>query len=73
MKAKFNTGNWRGAWSKALCDFEENARIAFQIILYLEPVAGWIVTSVRLEGEMFFHTENGEETLWNPHTFSTQL
>ena len=73
MKAKLNTGNWRGALSKALCDFEEYARISFQIILYLEPVAGGIVTLVQLEGEMFFHTENGEETLWNPHTFSTHL
>lgn len=73
MKAKFNTGTWRGARSKGLCDFEENARISFQITLYLEPVSGGIVTLVRLEGEMFFHTENGEETLWNPHTFSTQL
>ena len=48
MKAKFNTGNWRGAWSKGLCDFEENARISFQITLYLEPVSGGIVTSVRI-------------------------
>ena len=71
MKVKFNTGNWRSAWSKA--DFEENARISFQITLYLEPVAGGVITSVRIEAEMCFHTENGKETLWNPHTFSTHF
>ena len=71
MKVKFNTGNWRGAWSKA--DFEENARISFQITLYLEPVAGEVVTSVRIEAEMCFHTENGKETFWNPCTFSTHF